>query len=75
MKGAVLLKNMVKQSSFMPILLILLTVSAMNFASQSQTQIPRLEHPKPQFHRDTWLNLNGQWNFGIDLGFSDNRKK
>ena len=21
----------------------------------------RKEHPRPQFVRDTWLNLNGQW--------------
>jgi hypothetical protein len=29
--------------------------------------IPRPEHPRPQFHRDTWLNLNGQWNFAFDF--------
>ena len=28
--------------------------------------IPRGEHPKPQFMRDTWLNLNGSWAFEID---------
>ena len=28
--------------------------------------IPRGEHPKPQFMRDTWLNLNGTWAFEID---------
>ena len=28
--------------------------------------IPRLEHPKPQFQRDSWMNLNGQWAFEID---------
>ena len=28
--------------------------------------IPRSEHPKPQFMRDTWLNLNGSWAFEID---------
>ena len=28
--------------------------------------IPRSEHPKPQFMRDTWLNLNGTWAFEID---------
>lgn len=28
--------------------------------------IPRPEHPKPQFQRDSWLNLNGQWDFEID---------
>lgn len=29
-------------------------------------QIPRPEHPRPQFLRDTWLNLNGRWEFEFD---------
>lgn len=28
--------------------------------------IPRPEHPRPQFQRKTWLNLNGLWEFEID---------
>lgn len=32
--------------------------------------IPRKEHPKPQFERKNWLNLNGKWNFEIDNGKS-----
>ncbi len=28
--------------------------------------IPRPEHPKPQWKRDNWLNLNGEWQFEID---------
>ncbi len=32
--------------------------------------IPRSEHPKPQFRRDSWMNLNGQWAFEIDNGRS-----
>ena len=28
--------------------------------------IPRSEHPKPQFVRESWQNLNGQWDFEID---------
>ncbi len=30
----------------------------------------RAEHPKPQFMRDTWQNLNGEWQFEIDHGNS-----
>jgi beta-galactosidase/beta-glucuronidase len=30
------------------------------------SDIPRPEHPRPQFVRDDWLNLNGQWQFEID---------
>ena len=26
----------------------------------------RAEHPKPQFMRENWLNLNGEWQFEID---------
>ena len=33
-------------------------------------QIPRPEHPRPQFVRDTWMNLNGQWDFLFDFGNS-----
>ena len=32
--------------------------------------IPRFEHPKPQFRRDSWQNLNGTWAFEIDQGRS-----
>ena len=30
----------------------------------------RKEHPKPQFERDTWLNLNGKWKYAFDFGLS-----
>ncbi len=33
-------------------------------------RIPRPEHPKPQFQRDHWMNLNGKWTFAIDNGRS-----
>jgi len=33
-------------------------------------QIPRPEHPKPQFQRQSWMNLNGPWQFEIDNGRS-----
>ena len=32
--------------------------------------IPRPEHPKPQFIRERWLNLNGTWRFAFDFGVS-----
>ncbi len=34
------------------------------------TSIPRPEHPRPQFVRDTWMNLNGEWEFQFDFGNS-----
>ena len=32
--------------------------------------IPRSEYPRPQFVRDEWLCLNGEWEFEIDSGDS-----
>ena len=43
-------------------ILILLSMAAVTAGA-----MPRPEHPKPQFQRDTWLNLNGQWNFAFDF--------
>jgi len=35
---------------------------------KSQTPLP--EHPRPDFNRPMWINLNGSWDFKFD---SDNR--
>ena len=32
--------------------------------------IPRIEHPNPQMERETWMNLNGPWDFKFDFGAS-----
>ena len=32
--------------------------------------IPRSEYPRPQFVRDAWRNLNGEWSFEFDFGLS-----
>lgn len=34
------------------------------------TDLPRSEYPRPQFFRDSWRNLNGEWHFQIDHGRS-----
>ena len=34
------------------------------------TQTPRAEYPRPQFVRDSWLNLNGEWTYTFDFGKS-----
>lgn len=33
-------------------------------------EIPRPEHPRPQFFRPAWMNLNGEWEFHFDFGLS-----
>ena len=32
--------------------------------------IPRTEYPRPQFERNAWINLNGEWTYSFDLGGS-----
>ena len=34
------------------------------------SEIPRSEYPRPQFVREDWLCLNGEWQFEIDQGDS-----
>jgi len=29
-------------------------------------EIPRPEHPRPDFERKSWQNLNGEWEFEVD---------
>ena len=31
---------------------------------------PRAEYPRPQFEREAWVNLNGEWSFTLDLSKS-----
>lgn len=33
-------------------------------------KVPRPEHPRPDFERSNWINLNGEWQFEIDIGKS-----
>ncbi|HVF28835.1 MAG TPA: glycoside hydrolase family 2 TIM barrel-domain containing protein [Pyrinomonadaceae bacterium] len=49
--------------------------------NHKQNSIPRPEHPRPQFVRDLWMNLNGEWEFAFDdaneglrLGWHDGRE-
>ena len=35
---------------------------------------PRPEHPRPQFRRDKWINLNGTWDFAFDFGLSGEQR-
>jgi len=32
--------------------------------------VPRAEHPRPQLYRDSWKNLNGEWDFCFDFSKS-----
>ncbi len=37
--------------------------------------IPRAEHPNPQFERECWENLNGKWEFEIDKSVSQKERE
>ena len=39
------------------------------------SNLPRPEYPRPQFVRDLWLNLNGEWNFELDKANEGMKKK
>src|SRR5690606_3601603 len=49
-------------------LLFALSVPASFVAAQPATPIPLPEHPRPDFQRTEWLNLNGYWDFRFELG-------
>ncbi len=44
----------------------ILSLVALLFAVASFAQ-PRAEYPRPQFERTSWINLNGEWSFTLDL--------
>jgi beta-galactosidase/beta-glucuronidase len=41
-----------------------MTIASREFSQSAMA--PRPEYPRPQFVRDEWMNLNGQWQFEID---------
>ncbi len=42
------------------------TIFSLALAYLQADAIPRPEHPRPDFHREAWVNLNGSWNFAFD---------
>ncbi|MBM3745807.1 MAG: glycoside hydrolase family 2 [Acidobacteria bacterium] len=43
-----------------------LCLAALAFLCAAAEEIPRPEHPQPQFQREQWQNLNGRWEFEFD---------
>ena len=53
----------------MRILSIVCAATVLFVASLSlpcHADLPRPEHPRPDFQRESWLNLNGEWQFEVD---------
>ena len=46
--------------------LLSLLGGALLSAVSLRADVPRPEHPRPDFQRNSWLNLNGQWQFEVD---------
>lgn len=46
------------------ITLFLLLFSEVSYSNET---LPRNEYPRPQFERESWKNLNGVWDFQIDV--------
>ena len=44
--------------------------SSLDESPASKVLIPRPEYPRPDFVRSEWLNLNGEWDFALDLSDS-----
>ncbi|MBD3414483.1 MAG: beta-glucuronidase [Candidatus Aminicenantes bacterium] len=68
-------------SRFKTVSIFILFFLTLSFASsqqqvseQTQPLVPRPEHPRPQFVRETWLNLNGEWSFTFDFGLSGKQR-
>ncbi|WP_300701411.1 glycoside hydrolase family 2 protein [Bacteroides sp.] len=49
---------------------ILLTMLFLNMMSQEQIPLP--EHPRPDFERAEWINLNGNWRFTFNEQLANN---
>jgi hypothetical protein len=46
-------------------LLLLLTITGCLHITAA-AEIPWPEHPRPDFTREPWVNLNGAWDFAFD---------
>ena len=49
-----------------PQTVILLATFLLTVSYARSSTLPRWEHPRPDFVRPEWLNLNGQWKFDFD---------
>ncbi|MBI5601508.1 MAG: glycoside hydrolase family 2, partial [Gemmatimonadetes bacterium] len=50
----------------MKAVLLILTLAAAALEAQAPSVIPLPEHPRPDFERAEWVNLNGRWRFAFD---------
>ncbi len=48
--------------------ILIAMIISMISAGAAWADVPRPEHPRPDFERDNWQNLNGEWDFSFDPG-------
>ena len=65
--------NQIKNYCFQILTVIVFSVSTSNVFAQETIPLP--EHPRPDFERSTWLNLNGNWAFEFDKNDVGNTEK
>jgi len=58
----------------LPYLIFGLTFAQEEKSPQMDPSIPRPEHPRPQFQRNSWVNLNGEWTYRFDFGLSGKQR-
>ncbi len=46
--------------------LIVSVAASILFSCGGKVPVPRAEHPRPDFERSQWINLNGTWEFRFD---------
>ena len=62
-----------KKYAFLIFTLFFICFTGYAIEQESEIQsspIPRPEHPRPQFVRSSWMNLNGIWTYTFDFGIS-----
>lgn len=71
------MKKLSIQAASLIILLILVSFPAGSngLAGPAGQPIPLKEHPRPDFQRETWQNLNGLWDFRFDPKNSGEREQ
>src|SRR5688572_877387 len=49
-----------------PVRLVLFVLTLLASVAALRADIPLSEHPRPDFQRAAWVNLNGPWEFRFD---------
>jgi beta-galactosidase/beta-glucuronidase len=55
-----------QRQCFITVVIALLLGSAAGAGAQTTANVPRPEHPRPDFMREPWQTLNGAWQFDFD---------